>query len=326
MSSLDHYRKSFPNLNVARDRRHWAPLTRHAAPHKPFVLLSVIDLIAEGIVSTNFIEPSFEVLDTFNVYWSRIMPPGTKGNMAYPFCRLQTDGFWHLVANQGYRAPIDCNLISSMTRLREMVAGARLDDELYRLLLQPEAREVLRAVILESSFDPQIHPTLLEQGQVNIEAHEYSRRLIEQPEIGARCIEAEETAEERLSQVRDQGFRKAIVGLYNHRCVLCGIRMLTPDGHTIVEAAHIIPWSESHDDRLANGLALCRLCHWFFDEGFMSVGNAYEVLVSLRVSTEQNLPGHILTLTGRGIFKPEEQYFWPGQDNLERHRRRRFLG
>jgi putative restriction endonuclease len=285
-----------------------------------------MDLIAEGSMSTNFIEPSFEVLDTFNVYWSRIMPTGTKGNMAYPFCRLQSDGFWHLVPNEGYRPPIECDLISSMTRLREMVAGARLDDELYRLLLQPEAREVLRAVILETSFDPQIHPTLLEQGRVNIEAHQYSRRLIEEPEIGARYTEAEEAAGERSSQVRDQGFRKAIVGLYNHRCALCGIRMLTPDGHTIVEAAHIVPWSESHDDRPTNGLALCRLCHWFFDEGFMSVGKAYEVLVSLRVSTEQNLPGHILTLTERQIFRPDEQVFWPRQENLRWHRKYSYLG
>jgi len=51
------------------------------------------------------------------------------------------------------------------------------------------------------------------------------------------------------------------VSLYNHRCALCGIRMLTPDGHTVVEAAHIIPWRQSRDDKPTNGMALCRLCH-----------------------------------------------------------------
>ena len=34
----------------------------------------------------------------------------------------------------------------------------------------------------------------------------------------------------------------------------------------------LISWSESRDDRPTNGLALCRLCHWSFDEGLMSVG------------------------------------------------------
>jgi hypothetical protein len=85
---------------------------------------------------------------------------------------------------------------------------------------------------------------------------------------------------EMAARIRDQGFRKAIVAIYDHRCALCGIRMLTPDGHTVVEAAHIKPWSESYDDRPANGLSLCRLCHWPFDEGLMSVGVKYEVLGS----------------------------------------------
>ncbi|MFO7716558.1 HNH endonuclease, partial [Desulfosarcina sp.] len=94
--------------------------------------------------------------------------------------------------------------------------------------------------------------------------------------------------------------------------------------HTVVEAAHILPWSESHDDFPTNGLCLCRLCHWSFDEGLMSVGNRYEVLVSDRVRIDSNMPGHVLTLVERPIFKPEAQRFWPAQDNLARHRQERF--
>ena len=56
---------------------------------------------------------------------------------------------------------------------------------------------------------------------------------------------------------------------------------MTPEGHTVVEAAHIRPWSDSYDDRPTNGLALCKLCHWSFDEGLMGVGRCYEVLCSL---------------------------------------------
>ncbi|HUV78565.1 MAG TPA: hypothetical protein VMW06_10990 [Desulfobacterales bacterium] len=42
-----------------------------------------------------------------------------------------------------------------------------------------------------------------------------------------------------------QGFRKAIITLFSHWCALCRIRMLTPEGHTIVDAAHVRPWKES---------------------------------------------------------------------------------
>ena len=125
-------------------------------------------------------------------------------------------------------------------------------------------------------------------------------------------------------KVRDQGFRKAIVSLYDHRCTLCGVRMLTPKGHTVVEAAHIVPWSESHNDHPTNRLCLCRLCHWFFDEGLMSVGKGYEVLVSNRALDNRNLLGHILTLSDRPIFKPSIKQFYPAQDNLWAHRTNTF--
>jgi putative restriction endonuclease len=156
---------------------------------------------------------------------------------------------------------------------------------------------------------------------------EYSKGLLshgEAAEAGLRWAEQEES--DTFVRIRDQGFRKAIVSIYDHRCALCGIRMLTPDGHTVVEAAHIKPWSESHDDKPTNGLSLCRLCHWSFDEGLMSVGAKYEVLVSRRVQTEHNLPGHILTLRDRSIFTPTEDHYWPAQDNLDHHRTKRFLG
>jgi putative restriction endonuclease len=102
--------------------------------------------------------------------------------------------------------------------------------------------------------------------------------------------------------------------------------MLTPEGHTVVEAAHVIPWSQSQDDSPTNGMSLCRLCHWSFDEGLMSVGKDYGVIVSNRVRLDQNMPGHILTLTDRLIFKPEQNEHWPGQDNLEWHRENLFMG
>jgi putative restriction endonuclease len=310
---------------VAKSREHWSALTRHSAPHKPFVLLAVIDLIAEGVLTENFVAPSFELVDTFNIYWSKIMPVSTRGNMAYPFCRLQTDGFWHLVPNPGYEAPIQCDLISSMVRLREMVAGATLDAELYTLLLEPEARETLRGIVVRTYFAEEVGPVLLDQSKVNFDSYRYSEELLQVPRQLVVYPGGEDASDERRNRVRDQGFRRAIVTLYNHRCALCGIRMLTADGHTIVEAGHIIPWKESYDDRPSNGMAMCRLCHWFFDEGLMTVGQEYEVLVSSRVGMEQNLPGHIFSLTGRGILKPAEEQLWPAQENLGHHRRNKFV-
>ena len=160
---------------------------------------------------------------------------------------------------------------------------------------------------------------------MNVVAYQYSLDLFKK--VGAVEHAGEwlkEHAPEVAASARNQGFRKAIVQLYDHRCALCGIRILTPEGHTIVEAAHIRPWSESRDDLPTNGLALCRLCHWSFDEGLMGVGQQYEVLVSRRVRTDQNMPGHMLAFAERTIVRPGEQPFWPAQENLMHHRMHTF--
>jgi predicted restriction endonuclease len=50
---------------------------RGGAPHKPFLLLSVMDLIAQGRITQKLIEPSYELVDTFNTYCMAIMAPGS---------------------------------------------------------------------------------------------------------------------------------------------------------------------------------------------------------------------------------------------------------
>jgi putative restriction endonuclease len=120
---------------------------------------------------------------------------------------------------------------------------------------------------------------------------------------------------------RDQGFRRAIVLHYDHRCALCGTRIVTSEGHTVVDAAHIIPWSESHNDDIRNGMALCKLCHWAFDEGLMGVSDKYSVLIAKQVSLSHNAAGVLLNLKDRNILAPQEQTFWPHQDNLAWHRK-----
>jgi len=314
---LENYLHKFARLRTDRGRNRYPTVTNHRAPHKPFLLLSVMDLIAQGQIIENFIEPSFELVDTWNGYWSAVMPFGYRSTMAHPFPRLQSDGFWHRIANTGYDAKTDYN-ISSMTRLRQVYAGASLDDALFVYMMDPVTRERLRAVLVQTYFAPEIQSKVSEQGSINLAAYKYAKDVM----AGIKeNMESYTAAKPEQKTVRDQGFRKAIVQLYDHRCALCGIRMRTPEGHTVVEAAHIVPWSKSRDDLPTNGLCLCRLCHWSFDEGLMGVGAKYEVLVSDRVRIDSNMPGHILTLAERLIFKPDAERFWPGQDNLERHRR-----
>ena len=319
---LENYLHKLSNLRTDRSRDRYPAYTLHRAAHKPFLLLSIMDLIAQGSIAENFIEPSFELVETFNSYWNSIMPLGSKTSMAYPYPRLKTDGFWNLIPNLGYEDQININF-SSMKRLREVCAGAKMDDELFQLMCNPKTREQLRTILIETYFAPEIHMKVLEQGHLNYAAYQYSEKLLKVAERQEQ-FEKPEDEPDWQKKIRDSGFRRTIVVLYQHRCALCGIRMLTPEGHTIVDAAHVKPWKDSFDDRPTNGMALCKLCHWSFDKGLMGVSKKYEVLVSKQIVKEQNYPGHILTLTDRPIFTPEKESFWPAQDNLHWHRKKVF--
>ena len=174
---IEEFFSKFSKLNTDRGRHRWSAATCHCAPHKPFLLLSIMDLIAQGQIVENFIEPSFELVDTWNGYWNAIMPIGKHSSMAYPFPRLQSDGFWYRLAKPGYDANVDYN-ISSMTKLREIYAGARLDNALFGYLMDPVVREHLRSILIQTYFSSEIQPLLEEQAFVNLTAYTYAKDVM----------------------------------------------------------------------------------------------------------------------------------------------------
>jgi putative restriction endonuclease len=96
LPTIDHYLKSFTHLNRAPGRI-WTVATKNKAPHKPLLLLALLDLFSQGRLETNFIELTPDLSDLFTLYWSRIVPPGQKSSVAFPFFHLKNEGFWHLV-------------------------------------------------------------------------------------------------------------------------------------------------------------------------------------------------------------------------------------
>jgi putative restriction endonuclease len=48
---LARYLKSFSRLRTDKNRKRWSALTAYQVPHKPFLLLSIMDLIAQGSIA-----------------------------------------------------------------------------------------------------------------------------------------------------------------------------------------------------------------------------------------------------------------------------------
>lgn len=318
---LAHYLKTFSTLRTDTSRSRWTATTKFRAPHKPLLLLAVIDLIAQRIIKTNFIEFTPDLGELFNIYWSRVMPPDQRSNIILPFYHLNSDKFWHHIPKPGMEAILAATRqIRGVAQLRAIVLGVKLDDDLYCLLCQEESCNLIRTVLIETYFAPEFHASLIEQGIINKEAFQYSQTLLEKSR--QQKVQEDDETEKYAPTVRDQAFRRVVVSMYDHRCAVCGIRMLTPDCHTVVDAAHIVPWSLTHKDTVQNGMALCRLCHWTFDEGLITVSGTYTVIVSKQLSANNNIPSHMMTLSGRGIIGPTEQTLWPDLDALHWHQQK----
>ena len=73
---LSSYLRHFTHLRTDHTGG-WTAATQGQAPHKPLLLLAVIDLFAEGRIATNLIEVNAELGELFAAYWGQRDAAGT---------------------------------------------------------------------------------------------------------------------------------------------------------------------------------------------------------------------------------------------------------
>jgi putative restriction endonuclease len=101
---------------------------------------------------------------------------------------------------------------------------------------------------------------------------------------------------------------------------LCGLQILNSLGHNIVDGAHIKPFSQFYDDRINNGLSLCKNHHWAFDRFWFTLNDDYTIVVSddLREDSPHATP--IRAFQNQSIILPPHEQYYPRQDALQWHR------
>ncbi len=310
-NTLEKYVQRMGKLRI--DKAHGA------APNKPLLLLGVIELIEQGQIPENKISLSPELAETFLKYWSKVTD--RKPNIALPFFHLsKSENFWHLHANPGYETALRvATQIKTFSRLREIVAYASLDDELFTLLTVPHDREVLRQTLIHnylSEHKQAIEGSLSETEQISVYREELLRR-VEHTFSTQNHIESVQVEE----PIRTASFRQAIMGMYDYTCAACRLRILTPDGESITEAAHIIPFSESHNDDVRNGISLCKSHHWAFEKGLISLDKNYKVIVSEFTLEHGPTEWLLTTLRDTLILLPDHAALYPAQEALAWHRK-----
>lgn len=166
MTDIQKYTKLFSTL-------HTANVKGQKAPHKAILLLTIIDLVEKGIITSPHIELSEELVECFNKTWkhhlglSSIFTP----DISKPFFHMQHESFWKLfdyeeactmmVAEESPwedEEKVKKSLPKgsySLKVMRQTFAYAGIDINLFVLLKNAETRDLFRAILIKEYLTTQ---------------------------------------------------------------------------------------------------------------------------------------------------------------------------
>ena len=277
-----------------------------SAPHKPLLVLAVLDWIEELKLERNEIPIGNGLYDLFDKYWNKLYDPTKTGKIHYPIRYLQSDDL-------GWKVLVNSELLTeekSKGYLKKNRAVASFDEIVWAFLQSPENRDLIRLAILNTYF-PGKRQDIFSGKPYALTEYEYE--FFEERQAPYRT-----TTVTRNSFVRDSFFRLSLLEIYRNTCAMSRM-YLNPPGQ-ILQACHITPFSETGNNGVRNGIVLCANLHAAFDNGFVGIGEDYEILVNEKLFEERPSPYSIERLRGEQIWLPEKEQFWPSQQLLARHR------
>jgi putative restriction endonuclease len=275
---------------------------RGKAPHKPLLLLSLIDLAEGGEITSRAFTRSPGLVLRFRSYGTIVADRWpTRLDLTMPFFHLSTQGFWEAL-NAEMRPAVS----------PESCVVCEMNPEFFEALSDAGFRLKARMVLVTKYFEPAEQVALFEglNLQVGRDGTPKAERVME---------EAVEAAKRKGRSAR---FSVRVVTEYRFTCALTGYRCITGEGTTIVDAAHIEAWKTAQNDDLANGLALSKNAHWLFDEGLWSVDRELRVIVNFQRFTEHGPEAlRLAPYAGRHLQFDPAAKLRPAQQYFEQHRR-----
>ena len=222
-------------------------------PHKPFLLLILMEMLESGELSENHItfgeieekRPFFaELIAVFN----RCNASNWRPSIHNPFFHLKTNGFWHLDPAELQSRP--AGTTPTEAYLRNVNATAKLDAHLFLFFAMPEYREILRQVLIRTYFSNMRREIeqVIEKHRTRSREHiaedieAYSQQLIQAVERPF-SMQRDAASLQTETPVRHRGFRRTIMKIYKYACAVCELNIRASAGESATDAAHIIPFS-----------------------------------------------------------------------------------
>ena len=288
------YIDQFKKLRV--DKAHKPPRV-----HKPCMLLAIIDLAERGALSENTIRYE-DTLEGFAEY-AEAVRPGENLQAFLPFFHLRSEDFWLLHPKNGAgdedRRPKHRSMLGRHASL--------VPDGLHKLISSSaQARDDMRAALIGHWFPER-------RGSVDLVVN--SRRSANEYENRLRTEEAE--GETRPDNVRQQSFRRLVLEAYDYRCAATGWRILVPGVGPIVDAAHLIPFKETRDDRPCNGIALTPTYHRALDRHLIAPGPDMRWRISRAL--DKRIPDNqvFTKLEGQAVIYHGREHHHPAPEALQ---------
>jgi putative restriction endonuclease len=298
MATTDQWLAKIAKLKIDR--------AKGPAPHKPLLMLVILDLAEQGALPDTTLPLTPELAFQFYSYWN-IVAHGRRQrpDVRLPFHYLKSDGFWSALDVAGKPSP-DPRVTRSAALAGDFVAFAR----------DPAWREKARRILIAKYFEPEERVALYALVGLPVPHEDGIARDANYSSAG----EAEKTG-------REARFRLNVVAAYNYTCALTSYRLTTISAGSIVDAAHIHPFASSRNNDPRNGLALCKNAHWLFDMGLWTLTDDYRVIVALGRFTEQSPDQKALAdYQGQKIHLPKDPKLWPDPVRIAWHRKNRLQG
>lgn len=310
MPLLENYEKKFKSLRVDRKPNRY---TTGKAPHKASLLLSIILLNRNGRMDLEHINTGLELREMWSSIWEQL-EYDNPGSLHMPLFHMKSEGFWNIQFNTEPPAQV-----KSLAQFDSIVVNVSLEQDLIDLLGEENSRNSLINALLNGGYFSDQEIKKLNKFIASVDkSFEYEEKVVSAVREEFR-FEIPSIADELAEPIRDASFRRGVLAGYDETCAVCGMRIVSSNGVSVIDAAHILPFHKFHNDNIRNGLALCKSHHWLFDHGLMSVDSHYRTIVSKTLEVE--MPKDVISQYHKEpIILPERADIYPSHLALEWHR------
>jgi putative restriction endonuclease len=314
IKNLSYYIKSFEKLRVDK--------THGIAPHKPILLLSVLQSFNSGYQNSERIYLTPELVALFKSNWNQLVTSNHECRISYPFYHLKSSKFWHLIPrNNCYNIENLGSLIKNLSSLNTAIECAIIDRELFLLCIDSSSNRALQETLLNKFFANTKYNWDNYSSEQSKIFDEITDKILNESAIEYReevKILLQENKDEEIF-IRGSLFKREIPKIYNNTCCISGMRVDSIANVSMIDACHIVPFSISFDDTIKNGIALCPNLHRAFDRGLITIDKNYRVIVSNNFR-ENETNFSLKQFNGIKIMMPVLSSYQPLEANFEWHR------